>query len=357
MNQTITRDLESQAIRLMETVLRDGKFLTGEQPLAFDPQFDGRRHYITREGKVVSALTTLVRELHVGDMRINVGLIGSVVTDPAFRGQGLATELLTMAESELKKEGAAIALLWADEREFYGERGYVPVGTELDYRVPKNLLSALPHTGRVRPAEARDDAAIHALYGSNQERVQRSTEETRALLRGPGIATLVHEEGGIVDAYAIEGRGRDLTGMVHEWGGQRVRVLACLAGHLERLNEDEEALWWMVPPSAVDMQAFMNGEGVEGLLGVLAMGKLLDPCALGAWLSAVTPASVRVIVEEGGLRVFGPQGDIFLDPTHALFTVVPPQTNREVITVVEQAIGLALPNLPQNPFLWGLDSI
>lgn len=349
--------LEEQALTLTEKVMRNGRPIAAEQPLAFDPAFGGQRLVIERDGAVRSSLVLLPRTLRVGDQTLPVGLIGSVVTDEAYRGQGLASELLARAEDMLRRSGAVLSMLWADQREFYADRGYVPVGTELDYRVPRTLAPYLPETSHVRAATTADAPAIHALYGLHAERVERSLVETCALLAGPGMRALVHEGPEGLDGYAIEGRGEDLTGIVHEWGGRGDAYLTCLRAHLERLPADQDSLWWMVPASQVEVQSLMNEAGVEGVLGVLGMGKLLSPAGLAELMDQATPAQVAVRAEAEGVRVTGPAGNIYLNDLHSLFAVVPPQANRQLVEIVEQTVGAELPGLPQHPFLWGLDSI
>lgn len=357
MNSATSLSAWEQSLELTMRVMRSGRPIAAEQPLAFDPAFGAEHMVIERDGVVVSSVVVLPRTLVVGEQKVQVGLIGSVVTDEAYRGQGFATELLSRAELRLKQSGAVLALLWADEREFYAERGYVPIGTELDYSVPKALAEYLPSTDRVRMACPADWPALHELYNGHSERVERSLEETGALLAGPDVHALVHEGPEGIDGYAIEGRGEDLGGVVHEWGGRAESILTCLGAHLDRLPEDQESLWWMVPPSQVELQQLMNEAGVEGVLGVLGMGKLLDPEGLARWMQAVTPDSVDVQPERDGVRVAGPDGNIFLDALHSLFAIVPPQANRTLVEVVESTVGAELPQLPQHAFLWGLDSI
>lgn len=357
MTSTTQASIEEQALALTERVMREGRPIAAEQPLSFDPRFAGRRLVIERDGAVVSSLVVLPRTLRIGDREVPIGLIGSVVTEESYRGQGLASELLGRAEDELRLSGAVLSVLWADEREFYAQRGYVPIGTELDYAVPRALAPYLPATDRVRPALEADAQAIHSLYGLHAERVERSIDETRALLAGPGIRALVHEGVQGIDGYALQGRGEDLSGVVHEWGGQADAFLTCLRAHLEELPQGQDSLWWMVPPSQLELQSLMNEAGVEGVLGVLGMGKLLNPAGLARWMNQVTPESIGVEPEGAGVRVTGPAGEIFLSELHSLFAVVPPQANRELLKIVEKTVGAELPQLPQHPFLWGLDSI
>ncbi len=59
----------------------------------------------------------------------------------------------------------------------------------------------------------------------------------------------------------------------------------------------------------------------------------------------------------GPSRPDGSRGSIVLTGHEILLTLFPPRSDRKVIEVVEHEIGVALPKLPLEPFLWGLDSI
>lgn len=349
--------LEAQALRLTELVMREGRPILAEQPLAFDPAFGGRRLVVQEADRVVSSLTILHRHLLVDGMQIPVGLIGSVVTDEAYRGTGLASQLLLRAEDQLRAGGALLALLWADDAAFYETRGYASVGTELDYRISSDLGSKLPPCDRVRTATPSDIDQMHRLYCTQSERVDRKYEETQALALGPGIRALVHENQGQVDAYALEGRGEDLQGVIHEWAGSHVGVLACMAAHLAGLASKHDGLWCLVPARQVAMQSTLNALGAPGVLGILGMGKLLRMDLARDWFNRRTPASVQVSATACQMRIQGPGGELELDGAKVLQALIPAKADRATLDKIENAIGLALPELPEQPFLWGLDSI
>ena len=357
MSVATSLDLENQALRLTELVMRAGRPILAEQPLAFDPSFDGRRLVIERDGKVVSSLAILTRTLLLSDERVPVGLIGSVVTDPDYRGLGLASDLLSRAENELRGQGALLAMLWADEEAFYRARGYTSVGTELDYRITRGFRAWLPLTSGVRPAVPQDVARMHELYCEQAERVDRNPRETRALILGPGIRALVHETGGEIDAYALEGRGEDLGGVIHEWAGSLFAVLACIAAQLDHLGPQDDGLWCLVPANQFEMQAALNAMEVPGVLGVLGMAKLLDLPLAADWFNRVTPTQVRAEVDGEVVQVHGAGGEILLNQEQLLSALIPPKAKREIVASIENQLGVELPNLPQQPFLWGLDSI
>src|SRR6185503_165938 len=119
--------------------------------------------------------------------QIRCGLIGSGCTDPARRGLGLATQLLALAERELAHESCALPMLWADDAAFYEARGWREIGEEVDFVFEPAHEARLRGARGIRAAAPDDWPAIHRLYTLHRERVERSRQETAALLRGPGI--------------------------------------------------------------------------------------------------------------------------------------------------------------------------
>ena len=219
-------DLRGQAIALMERVLRDGGPIAPEYPLGLDARFGGRIVTIEEEGRVLSACAVLVRDFVIGTLSLRCGLIGSVCTAPEARGRGLATELLRRAEAELASEGCMLAMLWADEARFYDERGWRPIGAEVDFAFDPAQETRLAGESGIRAAALDDRGAIHRLYTLHRERVERSPQETAALLSSPGIETLVLQRERDVVAYSCRGRGKDFDRTVHEWAGSDRDVLA-----------------------------------------------------------------------------------------------------------------------------------
>lgn len=370
MNLTVT-DPTNEAIRLMETVLRDGRPIASEYPLVFQDGFSGRvisrlgqataaTRAAGQEPEVLAACALLPRRLVTPTATIPVGLIGSVATAPQHRGRGYGKEVVARAVSELTANGAVCTMLWADDAGWYREQGWIPIGTELVFVLSRGLELLMPDPDHVRAATARDHAAIHALYLTQPTRVDRTAAETSALLSGPGIRTLVAERDGALVGYASLGRGADLGNVVHEWAGTIEDVLALIRAHLETCPVDAEGIYVMVPPGQRDLTAFFEFTRTPGAQGILCMAKLASIDAAAALLDEVTPESVTVEIldaEKQQVRLNGPTGAIVLTGHELLLALFPPRSDRKVIEVIEREVGAELPNLPLEPFLWGLDSI
>ena len=349
-------------LAFLERVLAT-RALAAEYPLVFDGRFGGQTMELVEEGEVRAACATLVREFRLGELRVRAGLIGSVATDPAWRGRGLATRLLARAEDELRARGCVFALLWADEAGFYLRRGYAPFGSECDYLLVSELAHVLPPPDGVRALRPGDEPFLHRLHARHAERVERSLAETHALLGVPGMITLVRERPGAPShppqpvAYACLGRGRDLADAIHDWAGEPEDVLALVRAHLERRFPAGEAgaLFLMTPGGAAELGYRLLRLGAVSRRGILGLGKLLDARAAGELLCGVLATDPVWNGEKLALR--GARASTELEP-EALQALLfgGPEVREEARTLLER-LGFERARLPLEPFAFGLDSI
>jgi GNAT superfamily N-acetyltransferase len=351
-----------------------------EQPLVFDPRFRGELLAVEEHGETRAACTLLVREFVIEDERVRGGLIGSVATDPEHRSRGHATRLLQAAEGRLRDQGCLFALLWADDEGFYARRGWQRIGAELDFCVTRGVLPQLPRPAGIRAARPSDFEALHALYSRHPVRIERSAEESAALYGCPDMRTLVLERERRVQAYACQGRGRDLRGVVHEWAGSASDVAALVRRHFELSfalgQSSDDALWVMAPPSALELLATLSSAGAEAAPGILGLGKLLDRRSAADLLQRrVAPAGGRVLLEppaalpfpapdepprpedERPFRVQGPERSTRLGDAGVLALLFPTPALRPAAEETLRDLGLARARLPLEPYAFGLDSI
>lgn len=354
-----------RALRLIERVHAREHGLAQEYPLVFDPAFDGRILALEENGHVRSACALLVRDFLGGKARTRVGLIGSVSTDPDWRGCGWGTRLLAHARNELALQGCALALLWADDAAFYRTRGFCEVGAELDFLIEPERLASLPVRSGIRAVAGDDHHRLHRLYSRHPERVDRKLEETRALLASPGMQTLVLEERGDVAAYACLGRGADLQGVVHEWAGAPDHVLALLRAHHERARARgvAGALVLMAPLCSVSLREALANLGISANVGLLGLARIADWAAAAELLIQAAEGTARVSMEEprGGsvawLEVAGPAGSAVLGEAELLAMLAPARGVTGVLEEIRARTGARFPGLPLGLFAWGLDSI
>ena len=378
MIELLKKELSNGAEELMNRALRDGAQIRDEYPLVFEERFGGSIISLEENEETQSCCSILAREFVIGKQRVKGGLIGSVVTDPKFRSQGKGTHMLIQAEAALQIQGCAFAMLWAETPNWYLERGYGPMSSEHTFLLSRDLVERLPQLSEVRVMQADDAQAIHALYTRHTVRVERSLDETTALLDCPEMLTLVCIRAERVVAYACMGRGRDLQGAVHEWGGDTHDVMGLLRTFLEiaypegrpfeTLIDPEtgnevpvaENILLMAPPSAVDMCLRLESLGVPNMHSMLGLGKILDRPAAAQLLSEALGDLGRVELIEGAERPFRiigaeKQGELDDEGVFALLFGVP-EVHQDVRNFLRN-FGLEGAQLPLEPFAWGLDSI
>jgi hypothetical protein len=107
--------------------------------------------------------------------------IGSVCTDPGYRGQGLATRLLEESRREAVSDGADIFLI-SGGRGLYRRLGYVDVG---GYRVCTVKRRRLPEAGpcSLEPWAEEDLPTLVRIHSREPVRFSRPPEDFRTLLR------------------------------------------------------------------------------------------------------------------------------------------------------------------------------
>ncbi|MFT7484669.1 MAG: GNAT superfamily N-acetyltransferase [Candidatus Paceibacteria bacterium] len=353
------------ALDLMERVLSPDAGLAAEYPLVFSPGSTGRVVVAEDAGEVCSACAILRRDLVFPDglgrpRTVAAGLIGSVSTGETYRGKGLASSVLVLAEQRLMEEGCLFSMLWADSPDFYASRGYRPVGLENDFVLDLALCSVLPSTAATRPAALADYPALHQLYLRHSRRVDRSNVESAALFATPGMQIIVAEEAGLPVAYACRGRGHDLDGVIHEWAGSRDAALACIRRHLEAMRDGggEGPLFLMCTVDELGLGSRLQELGASFASGVLGMAKLLNPQAAAKLLLDACDDALEVELSPQGAGSFKlGSRTVEVAPEQWLDLLLPACGNPEELESLERRLQTRFASLPWAPFLWGLDSI
>ncbi|MBK7642604.1 MAG: GNAT family N-acetyltransferase [Planctomycetes bacterium] len=348
---------------LMERVLRAGAPIAAEYPLVFA----GSRHaaFVIDEadGEARSTCALLERELLVRGRKLHAGLIGSVATDPRWRGQGHGASVLAEAEQELARRGALLAILWADDTDYYEKRGWRRFGWEIDFEIPSDCAASMPEPFGVRERRPEDDGQLHELYERHPERIARSAEETSALLSCPDMEVLVVERWGRVAGYSCLGRGADMRNVVHEWAGDAQALLTLLREHFARRRDRgvEESLFLIAPPSAVDVAERLEKVGAQMSEGVVGMAKILRPQEAGSLCAELFDRRAGVHCtaahEDGTVEFTGPKGKVSCTREVLFDLLFAPLADRALVEQVGGKLGVPGIELPLTPFVWGLDSI
>lgn len=203
-----------------------GWSIAAEYPTALNRNNMHNMRIIADEGKVLSHAVLkplIIKSPHV---IFKVGAIGSVVTREEYQGQGLSTQILSDCLKIASDQSCDIAILWTDLFDFYRRVGFELAGREIsfviedEFQVPSQNLR-FSTDSRVSPD------AIYRLYSAHSVNSVRTIEETKKFLHIPQTKVYTAwEPNGQLAAYAIEGKGIDLGGYLHEWGGSVSKLLA-----------------------------------------------------------------------------------------------------------------------------------
>jgi hypothetical protein len=200
--------------------------IANEYPTALSPSNIGNIRVITEGNVVLSHAVLKPLIIKTPAMIFKVAAIGSVVTDNQQRGQGLSHRILKECLLEAERQDCDIAVLWTNLYDFYRKLDFELAGYEAsvvldnEFSVPTQNLKFIKGT-QVSPE------ALQRLYSQHTVASVRSAEETRKFLQIPNTCLYTAWDAqGQLAAYAVEGKGADLTGYIHEWGGPVSKLLA-----------------------------------------------------------------------------------------------------------------------------------
>ncbi len=194
---------------------------------------------LVEDGRVVSHVGVTKRTIAIRGVRIPAGLMSAVVTDPEYRGKGLATRLIDFLRARHDREGLDLYLI-SGNRDLYRRIGAAPVGCRLHFTLAPTSLKLFAHPEvSVRPARPGDLKTIARLYAEEPVRIARPDVDFRRVYHA-GWAALsaarfyVAETESRVTAYFVAGVSRKAGGPVDgrlnviEAGGSRTDLLAAL---------------------------------------------------------------------------------------------------------------------------------
>jgi len=222
----------------------------------------------------------------------NIGLVGNVATDAAWRGRGLMRMLFDEITSQAQSQGLSVLVLWSDLLEFYQKLGFTSLGLEHRYHLLRAGCTPSDHQkvrmlagSRVDHALATELLRLRCLAAGTLE---RSAMEFQKLLTIPDTFLFVATENSVVHGFAIVGKGADMVGVIHEWGiknpGQQGDIVALAGSIMDEVRTDELCL---LAPSTLDLvqqrRLELAAASVEKVPMALGMKNPQSPQADAAW--------------------------------------------------------------------------
>lgn len=235
-------------------------YATDFAPLFESEALDRSRIAIV-EGRIAASASGYPVTLLTPRARMPVTIVGAVATDERHRGLGYSKAVLAEIERDAVRGGSAGLVLWSDKIEFYQKLGFFEVGRQELFSLARFGGGALVDGD----AEYRWDwPQVRDLYERHSHRIAR-TEKHWSALAGITSCTRAQwrDRHGLVSAYLAFDRGRDLKGIVHEWGGERNALMSLVRAVLKKRPE----LLWLSSPVLADAISPMLGAPIhEGAL-------------------------------------------------------------------------------------------
>jgi predicted N-acetyltransferase YhbS len=289
-----------------------------------------------------------------------VAAIGSVVTDTAYRNKGLSAQIIEECLSSARAQDCDFAILWTNLYDFYRKFGFELAGTEVSFRLngtfPKeNQNLKFLKTNKIDPA------AVYRVFGTHSVTSVRTLDEIRRYLEIPNSRVYsAWDQQGQLQAYAIEGKGADLQGYIHEWGGAVPKVLALL-DYIQGQSEKEHTV--IVPGHAQNLRRQLTDLGHTSHAGFLGMIKILQPSNLFGKIirQARTDFGIndlRLELKDGAYYI-GIKDSLFKTNSEAdiVRLVFGPQKPSDLHGFDPSTLSALENLLPIKMWLWGWDSI
>jgi len=229
---------------------------------------------IIKDGQTVlshAALKPMIIKSPVGLMKM--AGIGSVVTSSEHRNRGLSRQIIEDCLVAARNHGCDFAILWTDLFDFYRKMGFELAGSEVSFVIDKPLSTEI-HGLTFRETTQVAPEAIHRLYGQHTVISLRTIAEIQQYLQIPQTHVYTAWDAqGTLQAYAIEGKGADLNGYIHEWGGT-VSALTALLSHV--VQKKQKTLVLIAPAHSENLRRQLEGKNVKMHEGFLGMIKILN---------------------------------------------------------------------------------
>lgn len=297
--RNLRRDGDPEAERVLDAAFqrseRESRLvreLARSHPL-FDPEL---APVAEREGRTLGCAALLPRRVRIRGQSVPLALVGPLGVDPAFRGQGIASELLRVALERAAQRGILGALALGMP-EFFGRRGFAQAFDLWGLRVPTEILPAEITDAPWRGLVGEDLPHLAELHAHSYRGVSCSEERTGDALDfesfAPRAHTLVHPGAGRPLAY-LRFRVREELELL-ECSARTAAGVAAILALLRRLCREHArlSLFARLPePHAVARALFRRGALQERSdLGGAGMLRVLDWPALLEILAPVwTPA-------------------------------------------------------------------
>lgn len=132
------------------------------------------------DGNIVSLVNYYSSLIRIGAVQIKAASIGSVCTNPEYRGRKLASRLLRLAEEQMSRENIQLMII-SGAGGIYAEIGASLAGNDYEYLIESENLEADP-AYEIKKYLPDDFHKIKAIYEKEPIRYERTEDEFKSLL-------------------------------------------------------------------------------------------------------------------------------------------------------------------------------
>lgn len=201
-------------------------------------------------GQIIGHLGYCLRELIINNIKVPIAFIGGIAVEQKYRGHGLFKEMMKRAIDELDSRCAAI-FLWSSEAQLYEKFSFHEVGSV--YQWGEHDYNPSPSVAKKTLSSLSDDhiKMMTTLYEHCwPNRIARSAEQWQAFRKISSVTAYLDFQNDVLHSYALEGKGFDLGGIIHEYASHDMEKF-------KQLNH--EARIWSPIPCGKDHQRFWLG--------------------------------------------------------------------------------------------------
>jgi len=183
---------------------------------------------LVRNGRPVASGAVWPMDQWFGGRPVPSLAVNQVTTDPAARGRGAATALVTSVLEEARAGGAALCVLYSATVPLYAKLGFARAGSAFTWRAPPDALAvggAEAPLVRMDPLDADLLAALRRREAPAANGMAERTEAMWTMLLRPG-------DEGPADVFLVPGPGgpEGYVAVLPPRGGRLAAVDLCVPG-------------------------------------------------------------------------------------------------------------------------------
>lgn len=289
-----------------------------------------------------------------------VATIGSVVTESSHRNQGLSKAILNDCLHQAQIMGCDFAVLWTNLYDFYRQLNFELAGYEISLIINKDIGVEADGLKFVKGANVDPQAILRVM---NQHTIcsVRTADDIRKYFAIPNarVYTAWNQQGGL-EAYAVEGKGADLDGYIHEWGGG-VSKLVPLLNHIYR--DQKRPINVISPVHSENLIRTLLQQGATMHEGYLGMFRLINAQNFFAKIQRHVRQDLGVtdfvLEESNGQYKIGTHKQTLTtsNPLEMIQIIFGPKDVREILRFSNETAEVLNRVFPLRIWFWGWDSV